>query len=69
VDVELGGGSPGLASWETVSCPRSTSSGQALRDWSRSDFYPALRAGLSSAVPSGLVPMFPWRFACRYGLK
>ena len=28
----------------------------SLRDWSCRDEYPALRAGLSSAVPSGLGP-------------
>jgi hypothetical protein len=31
----------------------------SLRDWSGWDGYPALRAGLSSAVPSGLVPIRP----------
>jgi hypothetical protein len=29
----------------------------SLRDWSCRDEYPALRAGLSSTVPSGLVPI------------
>ena len=39
-------GTPGLASWETFSRPCGTGLAPNL--------YPALRAGLSSAVPSGL---------------
>ena len=49
-------GTPGLASWETFSRPFGTGLAPNL--------YPAPRAGLSSTVPSGLVPIVPWPVAC-----
>src|SRR5580658_3969417 len=47
---------PGLTSWVILSRPRSTSSGQALRDWVVSkSLTQDLRPGLLSAVPTGLI--------------
>ena len=47
--LELCGRSPGLASLERFSCPCGTGLAPNL--------YPALRAGLSSTVPAGLIPV------------
>jgi hypothetical protein len=56
VDVELSCRYPRTCVPETVSRPCGTGLAPNL--------YPALRAGLSSTVPSGLVPIFPWSVAC-----
>jgi hypothetical protein len=54
--------------WELQRKELLNSSQPSLRDWSCCDEYPALRAGLSSAVPSGLSLIEPdgWFFSNLY---